>query len=260
MKTLYVNIISYKNNNLFDLIESLKELSSGKNNIIIKAIYQHPRRNRKYSLDDFLFIKMDDNRSPLVRLGHFIKKEEIYDYYLLLGAGASVQQDWDDTLIKKFESLNVENITSGYILSTKDNYADANFLFMRYNWVKYINFPNYLKRYGFNEEVTMRYYCMGYDFIGFDNNPIIINNEYYIDYDYYIPFSPYHNYQEVADLYENGYNNYSSLNQKRHMDFKNITNNSFIKKLNFVSDDVDYGNKNVSGRNAHFKKGEYYRK
>jgi hypothetical protein len=260
MRSILVNIISYKNDNLFKLVDSLKELSSGKNEIIIKAIYQHPRRNKKYSRNDFVFVKMDNNQPPIQMLDITISKNVNYDYFLSLGSSTSIEKDWDDKLINFFEDINFDRVNSGNIISVKDNYADINFMFMRHSWARNIHFPGYLKRLGFNEEVTMRYFGIGCDIVQMQDSPISVDGEYYIDYDYYMPFSVTHNYQEVIDLYEKGYNKYISLNEERHKIFKQITNGNFVKKINNIYNDVPYGNKSIKGRNAHYKKGETYRK
>lgn len=188
-------------------------------------------------------------------------------YHLSITPGTMVEQDWDLKLINFVSGKNIvvsgnkqvsiQNKNLFFIKKqfinidnfTKTNYIDRNFIFgnvimMKNSSLGTFNFPGWLKYYGEEEALSLQYFKDSIDIYAAPENIVKINRYSTLeDFNYYVPFSKYHNYNELINLFKNNVNNIvGGIEQGVVESFNKYHNFNFnsLESLPFSTNDVNY--------------------
>ena len=188
-------------------------------------------------------------------------------YHLTITPGTMVDQDWDLKLMDFVKDKNV--IVSGnkkVSITSKDlffikkefsniqdftltNFIDRNFIFgnvvmMKNSFMGTYNLPGWLKYYGEEEALSLQYFKDNIEIYAAPENIVKIDGYTTLeDFNYYVPFSKYHNYNELINLFRYGHN---SIVGKINLDivdkFSQYHNFNFksLEYLPFATNDVNY--------------------
>lgn len=188
-------------------------------------------------------------------------------YHLSITPGTMVEQDWDTKLINFVSGKNiivsgnkqvriknknlffVEKEFSDINDFTLTNYVDRNFIFgnvvmMKNSYLGQYNFPGWLKFYGEEEALSLQYFKDSIDIYAAPEDIVKINRYTTLeDFNYYVPFSKYHNYNELINLFKNNNNQIvGAINSDVVENFSKYHNFNFrsLEYLPFETNDVSY--------------------
>jgi hypothetical protein len=263
-KNIDVVIYSYKGKKLKEVVNNLKEMSSGENNIGIRIADQHPIDRsltfKSLGVLGYSHLFWDSQKSPCSIKNQGIRNSDA-EYILQMGDSIMVSKDWDKNLLKFYENKKI--IISGnekihlkqdglfYIKKEKTNidnftltnYVDRNFLFTTKKIFNLMKYPEYLKYNGEEETISIDMFTAGFDIYSCPTDffdviePPTIGN-------IYTPFSLNHNYNEVVELLNTGKNKFLFLGARKRSreDFEIFhgIDLKLIKKLPFEANDVAY--------------------
>jgi len=261
MKTINVFIYSYKNKNLFDIIQDIISKES-KSNIINYYIYEQNNINnsKKYNNFDNIYyqhIRWDNLLSITYYRNIFLLKYS--EYYLELSDKIILNDKWDKHLL---DSIDDNNIISGknklklkinncFIEKkyektntlTLNNFIDFDLLFTKFNnaimllqlsSLKYFGQDLYSSILFFNKNINI--FSMPDDFYK------IIN----IEHDY-IPYSLYHGYNNMIEkIKQINTDNFSNFHKIKLLE---------INKMPYQKD--DYGLNKISTNLDNIEEGRY---
>jgi len=250
MEDIGIFIYSFQNKKLIENLSDIAIKSSGLNNLYFYVVDQNNiERSRNISIDlshckiVYKYIKWDSIKSPIS-----YKKDAFRilnkKYFMVCGDGIELNSNWDLDLINKMNEVKYVNTTviSGnhklvpfnknqFIIDYKkiesENFEynkciDKDFLFCLSSDFKRVIFPEYLKYYGEDEEVSI--FFKHSKIMSMPTN-FLINRTVPLNNIQYVPFSLYH-----------GYNKFVEKNKESILDIYGIE----IKKLPFDGDDVVY--------------------
>jgi hypothetical protein len=226
---ILVSIISYRDKRCIETIKSAIEKSYNINNFDI-YIYMQDSNNRE---DDLKYnnvycknVYWDSIDGFCYGRSQNLKNINSYTHILSIMPGDLFIENWDQKLI---------SLDKSYVYS--DFKIDPDYFFSTSENIKQIGTPNYLKKYGESEYMSIVAYSKGIEVKSNVLNDIIMKAKR-LDYDY-IPFSQYHNYFEIENLYSLGYNKYSNVRFLKN-DYKEYVKNNPIKKVLSQYNDVSY--------------------
>jgi len=264
MNDIDIIIYSYKGKLVKDVVSSLMTNSTGKRNINIILLDQHPINRAKtfYEFTNLYYnhVFWDLQVSPL-----FYKKDMLSrsksKYVMILGDNVLLNKDWDDELVGFVENNNTvisgnKNIKISqdsifYLtknFSESDNFSITNFIdrdlvFFDRNKLYNFDYPSYLKYNGEEEVLSLDIFTSGNSIYCSPSNIFTKVGVSTIE-DLYVPFSINHNYNEAVDLLVHGSNSFIDLSNKirstsEFCNFHGI-DVSKINKLPFQTNDVSY--------------------
>jgi len=265
-----VIIYSYKGKLVKDVVASVIANSSGNRNINVVLMDQHPLiRAKSFSEFPNIYynhIFWDLQVSPLSYKRDAVEHSKA-EYILMLGDNVLLNKNWDDTLVGFAEAgdriisgIQVvalaqeslfyieKNLTDTESFSLT-NFIDRDFLFFPKQIFKDIMYPTYLKYNGEEEALSFTAFSSGIDIYCAPSKILSKVGSRTIE-ELYVPFSLNHNYNEVVDLLQNGYNSFVStlLSSRSVMDFSNFHKIDFINlnRLPFQTNDVNYDPANMN--------------
>lgn len=269
MNDIVVLIYSYKGKNLKDVVDKVFENSSGKRKIKVIVHDQHPlNRINLFSNPDcsYYHIFWDFIYSPCISKNSFIKTS-LSKYSLILGDTVIVPKNWDEDLINIAQEKNC--VISGYgktILGLKNlfflnkqkdysnefsitQYIDRDFIFSQTSFLSEIKYPTYLKYYGEEEALSIKFFTKGIDIYSAPTGYYEKTSESIIE-QAYVPFSLNHNYNEALSLLKNGVNSFENINKlQRSVEEFGLFHNNIFQSLNnlpFHTNDVEYDPQDLS--------------
>lgn len=260
--TINVLIYSYKGRFLKDVLTNLLSNQSGDNDIFISLIDQHPLR-REETFAEFKcrynHVFWDHIYGPSKYRRAGIKYSQS-DYTLILGDNVLLNKDWDKYLV----SIAKDNIlvSGNHSLSIKQKdlffiqkelekidqekvtqFTDRSLIFASKKVLSKIRYPEYIKYYGEEEGLSLECYTLGIDILAAKTSLYSCILTEQIE-NIYTPFSLFHNYNEVIELFYTGKNKYVDMNNRARSveDFINFHKFNFavLKKLPFETNDVQY--------------------
>lgn len=261
--SINVLIYSYKGRSLKDNVLTLSKNLSGKHEVGIGIIDQHPLDRRDFFEKELGFgyrhIFWDFITNPN---SYFYSntKNSTADYFLLLSDNIVLPKNWDDELIKSYTKSTVLSGQGGTKLKaknlfyldkeiidtnkiTKTNFINRDFIFASREVMISINFPDYIKYNGVEEILSIDLFTKGVDIYSMPSNFYSYSGPRTIE-TLYVPFSINHNYNEAIDLLQTGKNKFHSIinRNKTVKDFADYHNFDFnlLNKLPFPTNDVDY--------------------
>jgi len=277
MISINVIIYSYKDKQTIKTIENLLKNSSGlyfifvhwhdQNGIERSKLLNNLINNNENCNGAYVYRYWDDNDGAILYKHNRLMSIKGATYFLFINPGTMMQKNWDKNLIdfvdnkniivsgnKKIKLKNknlffVDKIYSESQNFTLTNYIDKNFTFGNVNLIKnnLLNkwaFPGWLKYYGEEEISSLHFFSKNIEIYATDETVVKINRYSTLDdFNYYVPFSKYHNYNQVIDLFKKGYNNFvSSIDLKIIQNFNNFHNFDFsnLCYLPFSTNDVNY--------------------
>ena len=115
---------------------------------------------------------------------------------------------------------------------------------MKNNLLGKYNFPGWLKYFGEEEILSLQYFKDDIKVYAAPENLVKINRYSTLDdFNYYVPFSKYHNYNQVINLFKNNENNIvGKLDPEIKNSFNKFHNFLFegLHPLPFSTNDVSY--------------------
>lgn len=159
------------------------------------------------------------------------------DYCLLISPATKFVDGWD-YMLREWISEHDKNS----VLSFKDNIFSTNGSFIKRSVIDSIQYPDYLRLMGEEQDVSIKLYAKGFKVFGGIDNIIQLGEEKELDY---IPFSKTHNYDQVVSLYENAKNNFIDLTdyKEKCLEYSNMYP---IKKIHHQLNDVEYSSVNMN--------------
>lgn len=261
-KTINVLIYSYKGRFLKDVLTNLISNQSGDNDIFISLVDQHPLR-REDTFAEFncrynhVFWDHIYGPSKYRRAGIKYSRS---DYTLILGDNVLLNKDWDRYLIfiakdnvlvsgnhsvsiKQKDLFFIEKVLEELPEAKITQFTDRSLIFASKDVFKKIRYPEYIKYYGEEEALSLECYTLGIDIVAAKTSLYS-----YISTDQigniYTPFSLFHNYNEVIELFYSGKNRYVDMNNRKRSveEFIDLHNFNFkgLRKLPFETNDVQY--------------------
>lgn len=232
---IFICIISYRNKNFIETIDSAILNCSGKNKIFFEIIIQDS--NQKYIERDgypicIHYKKWDDYTGFSFFKNFLFSRAPKNSYIMYVMPGTKFKNNWDANI------LNLKNLKET-VVTTKNNCIDTNFMFFHKDIFIKFGFPYYLKMFGESEEFSLRMHMNQIKMIDKLNEYIIIDSDENYDY---VPFSKTHKYNQVEKLYEYGYNDYINLikNEKSIEKIKQYSWQNTLKKYYDIMNDVEY--------------------
>jgi len=259
-----VLIYSYKGKILKDVVKSLTSSSSGKNDIRVLVIDQHPLL-RGTIFDEiegcsYSHVFWDLQNSPANYKKEFIQHSDA-DYVLILSDNVILNNNWDEELINfvsqsggvvsgnKKVSISQNSIfylKKNYHNSDQfelNNFVDRSLIFFSKQVSENLNYPFYVKYNGEEEALSVDIFTSGLEIYSAPTALYSIIGEPTLE-ELYVPFSLNHNYNEVVELLNTGSNKFLDTSQRQRSleDFSRFhgTDMKNIKKLPFQTNDVEY--------------------
>ena len=201
--------IAYRDKRIVETLSNAIKLSDSPGNIstsiLIQDSYHHEINFEKNILNNKIFYNSWHNFNGFAKeRNNLINLIDDESYILFINPGTEFTQSWD-TKLNNFVKIN-DNA-----LSTNNNIFSFSGTFIKKENFNYIKYPTYLKHLGQEEDISIKFYCSDIKIIsGIEE---IIKPATLRLWDY-IPFSSSHKYYEVENLYKNGYNSYSQINEK----------------------------------------------
>ena len=149
-----VCIISYREKNFIDTIDSAILNCSDKNKISFEIIIQdsNQRYVEREGYEINIHYRKWDDHSGFSKLKEFLfLKSSKNSYIMYVMPGTKFKNNWD------VDILNIKNLKKT-IVTTKNNYVDTNFMFFHKSIFMEFGFPSYLKMFGESEEFSLRMY------------------------------------------------------------------------------------------------------
>ena len=270
MNDIDVVIYSYKGKLVKDVISSVVANSSGKREINIVLMDQHPLIREKLFADFpnlyYNHIFWDIQISPL-----FYKNDAVNHskskYILILGDNVLLNKDWDEELINFVVKTNAVVSGNKKVSISHDslfylkksltesesfaltNFIDRDFIFFEKDNFKKFAYPTYLKYNGEEEALSLSVFASGTDIYCSPSQTITKVGKSTIE-ELYVPFSINHNYNEVVQLLHTGSNSFNdgSSWSRSIKDFSDFHGIDFlnINRLPFQTNDVDYDPANMN--------------
>lgn len=265
MTRIKINVLiySYKGKFLKDNVKALIANSSGKYDVGIGVIDQHPLDRKDLFIKEigvgYKHIFWDLITNPNSYL-YSNTMNSPSDYFLVLGDNILLPQNWDEKLINsyisgtvlsgqskiKLKQKNLFYLEKEYIQSDNveiTQYINRDFIFGDRLVMKRLNFPDYIKYNGVEEILSLELFTKGVDIYSMPSNFYSITNISTLE-TLYVPFSINHNYNEAIDLLQTGKNKFHSVvnREKTIKDFSEYHNFDFmlLNKLPFDTNDVLY--------------------
>lgn len=265
MTRIKINVLiySYKGKFLKDNVKALIANSSGKYDIGIGVIDQHPLDRKDLFIKEigvgYRHIFWDFITNPNSYL-YSNTMNSPSDYFLVLGDNILLPQNWDEKLISsyvdgtilsgqskiKLKQKNLFYLEKEYIQSNNvemTQYINRDFIFGERLVMKRLNFPDYIKYNGVEEILSLELFTKGIDIYSMPSDFYSITNVSTLE-TLYVPFSINHNYNEAIDLLQTGKNKFHSIvNRERTIkDFSEYHEFDFmlLNKLPFDTNDVLY--------------------
>jgi hypothetical protein len=257
-------IYSYKGKLLKDIASSIVSNSSGKHQVNIVVIDQHPINRAKTFLDIekcfYNHIFWDWQNSP-TQYKRDVIEGSTSDYILLLSDNIMLCDSWDDILVESVRDKNI--VISGnkkIKLSQKSifyldknteessnfeltNFIDRSLVFFSKKLYKGFSYPSYVKYNGEEECLSLDLFTSGIDIYSCPTSTYSKIGESTLE-ELYVPFSINHNYNEAVELLHTGSNTFlDTSNRPRSIkDFSEFHGIDFldVKMLPFQTNDVSY--------------------
>jgi len=262
MNKIGVIIYSYKSKTIKNVLKNLIINQSGKNDVRVLLIDQHPLNRSENFKNEFginyTHIFWDHQDSPIKRK-YSKAKLVISDYLLFISDQVLMYEDWDEKLIQIIDNQNIilsgtgkNNIVSKnnfyFDIESENsnslslsNFIDRKFMFMQTKTFLELNIPYYLKYYGDQEHISLDCFTKNIKIYSLPTNFYFYTGINTIE-ELYTPYSLNHNYNEALLLLKNGKNKFLDISNrdisyKNFLEYHNINN---INLLPFFDNDVLY--------------------
>ena len=231
--TIGVCLYGYQSKNIIDSLNNLLKKSSGNNKLLVNIIDQNNiERSRKISNEythikiKYNFIKWDSIISPIFLKNKIFKSLNV-DYYLEIGDGIFLNDNWDEYLIKNIKDNEVLSGNKSISVIKKNLFQldkryqdgdslsnsimiDRDFIFSKYSTYNSIEKPIYLKYNGEEESMSIdlleKEIVLKCLFTGFYSN--FCKD---LSLEQYVPFSLNHGYNLFIEKYREKIKKYYGL-------------------------------------------------
>ena len=261
--SLNILIYSYKGRALKDNVKTLIANASGKNDIGIGILDQHPLDRKDIFQKElglgYKHIFWDNVINPNSYL-YSNTKNSPSNYFLVLNDNIVMNKDWDEQLISSYTEGTVLSGSGKVKLKAKNlfylekeieetdqvtvtNFINRDFIFASKPVMMKLNFPDYVKYHGVEEILSLELFTRGIDIMSMPSSLYSYSGERTLE-TLYVPFSLNHNYNEAIDLLQTGKNKFHSVVNREITikDFAKYHDFDFNKlnKLPFDTNDVAY--------------------